>query len=176
LYLKSMSKFKNLFFLMLMALVMLFVIGCDKTPKIELSFSEATYTIEVGEEIPLEPVVKNDKGEEFTLVFESLDEAFVTYVDGKIKGIAVGEAKVRVSLEGYSEIFAEVTVKVKAKEIVKVIFNVDGGSAIQSVDVVKGEAVDRPTNPIKAGYVLWVGLAMLKKHKNMISINQLMHN
>src|SRR5690554_757907 len=114
---------------MLMALVMIVAIGCGGT-KIELSFEEETYTVEVGKEITLEPTVKNEKEEEYTLVYSSSDTAVATYVAGKVKGIAVGETKVKVSLEGHEKVFAEVTVNVVAAKKFTVTFNTNGGNTI----------------------------------------------
>jgi len=150
--LRSIRNFKNLFLLMLMALVMIVAIGCGGT-KIELSFEEETYTVEVGKELPLEPTVKNEKDEEFKLVFSSEDTAIATYVDGKVKGIAVGEVKVKVTLEGHEKVFAEVTVEVVAAKKFTVTFNTDGGSAISAVEVTEGGKVTKPANPTKAGHV-----------------------
>lgn len=149
---RSMRTFKNLFFLMLMALVMFVAVGCGGS-KIELSFEEETYTVEVGKDIPLTPTVKNEDEEEYKLVFSSEDDAVVTYVDGKIKGIAVGETKVKVELDGNDKIFAEVTVKVVAAKKFKVTFNVDGGSAIAEVEVTDGGKVAKPGDPTKPGFV-----------------------
>ncbi|MFA5670681.1 MAG: InlB B-repeat-containing protein [Balneolaceae bacterium] len=131
---------------------MIVAIGCGGT-KIELSFEEETYTVEVGKELPLEPAVKNEKDEEYKLVFSSEDTAVATYVDGKVKGIAVGEVKVKVTLEGHEKVFAEVTVEVVAAKKFTVTFNTDGGSAISAVEVTEGGKVTKPTNPTKAGHV-----------------------
>lgn len=148
----SMRRFKNLFIVMLIAFVTVVAIGCGGT-KIELSFEEETYSVEVTKEITLTPTVKNEKDEEYTLVFSSEDTAIATYVDGKVKGIAVGEVKVKVSLEGHEKVFAEVTVKVEPLKQHKVAFNTDGGTAVAAVDVTEGQKVTKPANPTKEGHV-----------------------
>lgn len=149
---ESMRKFKSLFFLIIAAFVLFVAIGCGGS-KIELSFDNETYTVEVGKEITVAPTVKNEENEEYTLVYSSTDETIATYIDGKVKGLKVGETDIKVSLEGNDKIFA--TAKVVVVEVTKytVTFDTDGGTEIASVQVVKGEKLTLPTAPTKAGYV-----------------------
>src|SRR5690606_20355327 len=98
-----MRKFKGLFFLIITTLILFVAIGCGGS-KIELSFDESTYQVEVGKELTLNPTVKNEKNEEYELEFFSEDETIATYINGKVKGLKVGETKVKRSEEHTSEL------------------------------------------------------------------------
>ncbi|HHX00025.1 MAG TPA: hypothetical protein GX740_01800, partial [Acholeplasmataceae bacterium] len=147
-----MRKFKGLFFLIITTLILFVAIGCGGS-KIELSFDESTYQVEVGKELTLNPTVKNEKNEEYELEFFSEDETIATYINGKVKGLKVGETKVKVQVKGNDKISAEATVKVVEATKFTVTFDTDGGSEIAAVQVTDGEKLTLPADPTKAGHV-----------------------
>jgi len=146
-----MSNIKKIAFLFIAIFTIIVFVGCDGS-KIELSFEKESYTVNVGEEINLLPNVVNPKNEEYKLVYSSENPDIATYVDGKVKGIKVGETNVKVSLEGNKEKFA--TVKIIVTEEVKytVTFNTNGGNEISPIQVTKGSKLTLPANPTKEGY------------------------
>jgi len=146
------KQIKCLLVLMLSALVLVVAIGCGGS-KIELSFDNATYTLEVGKDLPLAPTVSNPNNEEYELEYSSEHETVATYANGKVTGIAVGETKVKVSVKGNEKIYAEATIIVE--EVVKhtVTFNTDGGTEIAAVEVENGAKLTLPAEPTKDGHV-----------------------
>lgn len=55
------SFLKNFLSLVVLALVMFILAGCEKDDKIELSFAQSSYDVIVGEELELQPEITKGK-------------------------------------------------------------------------------------------------------------------
>lgn len=122
--LKSKQLFKRLGLMVLLLLsAVLVLVGCDK--KVKLSFEKNTYTVVQGETLELKPEVE---GKNVELVYSSEDDKIATYVDGQVKGIAIGKTKVRVEVKDNKDIFAVVTVEVTKPSSYTITYHLDGGT------------------------------------------------
>lgn len=164
-----MKNFKNLFILMLMALVLFVAVGCDGS-KIELSFEKQAYTVEIGKELTLLPAVVNEDGIEYVLVYSSGDDSIATFVNGVVKGIAEGEVEVKVVWEKNNKVSAEAVITVIKTPEYKVMFNVDGGSDVAAATIVSGNKVAKPADPTKEGHV-FLGWYKEALHTNLYDFN-----
>lgn len=167
--------FKSFLFLFLLGLVVFFVVGCEKTKPIKLSFEETKYTVEVGKELTLAPVVVNEDKLKYVLVYSSENDSIATYKDGVVKGIVAGEVEVKVALEDDLKNFAVTTIFVEeVAEVVKftVSFNSNGGNTIAENEIEEGKKVIKPTDPLKVGYVFkeWFKDAELKTEYDFNSV------
>ena len=150
--------FKNIFLIMILSLAVFFFIGCTKDDEIKLSFESTSYSVKVDETLKLAPKIEKGKDvvEKIDLVYSSEHPEIATYTNGEVKGILVGETKVRVALKSDEKVFVEVTIKVTEDSVVEptkftVTFDVDG--EITTDEVEKDKLVAVPTAPIKEGYV-----------------------
>ncbi|MGI6711065.1 MAG: Ig-like domain-containing protein [Bacilli bacterium] len=92
-----MRKFGIVLFLFLMGV---FLVGCKQTTnkRVELSITETTVTVEVGEIYQIKPKLLNAAGGE-VIVFTSSNVNIFTVENGFISGVAVGEAELTVSIK-----------------------------------------------------------------------------
>ena len=148
---KTIKNFKSLLLLLVIGLVTIVLIGCGSS-KIELSFEEQKYTIVVGHELDLEPVVVNEDDIEYELDYSSVDPTIATYKNGVVKGLKAGSVVVKVVVKGDEENKAETAIEVVEATKYNVTFETDGGSTIEAVKVVEGEKLAEPTEPTKVGY------------------------
>ncbi len=100
----------------LMILVGTFIlVGCG-SKKPTLSFEETSYSINVNEEVTLQPKVGNmDKGVDpaNAVKYSVADPTIASVTNGVLKGLAVGETKVVASLKDYENARVELNVKVE---------------------------------------------------------------
>ena len=123
------SFLKNFLSLVVLALVMFILAGCKKDDKIELSFAQSSYDVIVGEELELQPEITKGKDvKEVKLVYSSENEEVATYVDGKVTGVAVGETKVKVAVDGRPTVYKEVTIKVVPQPSFTINYHLNGGT------------------------------------------------
>lgn len=101
-------------FIMLLLSLALFVVLVACGDKVELRFTDSEVTIKVDEEIELEYELV---GEDVTLEWTSSDSNIATVTDGKVKGIAVGEATITAKVKD-KDVEASIKVKVEAKPVV----------------------------------------------------------
>ena len=151
---KSMKTFKNLFFIMLMALVLFVAAGCGETTEITLSFDKDSLELTVGDEKQLEFTVSDEEAE---LTWSSSDPTVVEVNEtGLAKALKAGEATITVKVKD-EDVSDTMTVTVKAEPVVKtkypVIFITDGGSNIATLQIEEGSKVAKPKDPTKAGHV-----------------------
>lgn len=96
---KTIKNFKSSLLLLVIGIVTIVLIGCGSS-KVELSFEKQTYTIVVGDELDLEPVVVNEGNIEYELVYSSVDPEVATYENGVVKGLKAGSVVVKVVVKG----------------------------------------------------------------------------
>ena len=146
--------FKNFLALVVLALVMVVLAGCKKDESIELSFAQSSYQVTVGEELEIKPTVKKGKDVgEVKLVYSSENPNIATYVNGKVTGVAVGETKIKVAVEGRPEVYKEVKVTVVAREYT-ITYKLNGGTLTNALEKFTEDQLPLtlPT-PTREGYV-----------------------
>ncbi|ULQ60774.1 Ig-like domain-containing protein [Brucepastera parasyntrophica] len=90
-----------------------------------------------------------------SLRWSSSHPNIATVVDGAVNGISPGEAIITAISKSNGEIQAScyVTVSESVSVPVQVAFNTQGGSSIETQTVNTGEAIVKPADPTKSGYV-----------------------
>lgn len=106
--------------------------GCKKDP--ELSFSKTEYEMIVGEDLTLEPIVKNIEGVNL-VAFESNDPTIVTVdKDGKVVAIKEGSAKIIAKIKTFEAASVELNITVNKVSVSNIV--------ISGADkVIKGESI-----------------------------------
>ena len=89
-------------------------VQAKKKPVTGVKLSETTKTIRVGEEFTLTPTIEPDDATDKTVSWTSDKPTIATVIDGKVKGVAVGEANITVTTkDGNKTAVCKVTVDVE---------------------------------------------------------------
>ena len=116
-----MQKISNRLYLLFVLMSFVFGIfgltSCSEGNKtsLKLSFEQNEYQLEVGEQIEVEPILKNTGEEPLYLVWKSYNTSVVSVNDGVLEGVGVGKTEVKVFISGNTNVYATLTVKVTAK-------------------------------------------------------------
>ncbi len=121
------------FIAIIMAIFMVIaLVGCKKDP--ELSFAKTDYVLIVGEELTLEPVVKNIEGVNL-VAFASADTAIVTVdKDGKVVAVKEGTTTITANIKTFEE--ASVVLNITVNKVAVSDIAIAGADK-----VIKGESI-----------------------------------
>lgn len=102
--------FKKIAFICMMLLLGVTLIACNGDT---ISFAEPNVQIEVGEEVDLSPVLSKTS---LKINYTMDKDDIITIENGKVKGVAVGSAKVTATIDG-TTVSASVTITVVEKQV-----------------------------------------------------------
>ena len=156
-----MKNFKRLFIIVILMLFAISLFGCNKdngngsggdnpgggnegggTTKVEpkISFETSSYTLEIGEEVTLNPIVTDIETYEIEYSEGKSDIVTKTGV-GKYKAVAAGKVQITAKVKGYS-VSASVEITVKEDLTGTITFHSEGGSEVKALSGKEGETVD----------------------------------
>lgn len=129
--------FKRLFLLVATLGFAFIIAGCtQEIPSTipSFSFEEAKYELELGTSTTIMPLYKDGDITQLDLEWASSDESVVTYENGELKAVGVGEAIVRAYIKGKRYISASTTINVVINyEMPTAKFDIDGYAELNGV-------------------------------------------